>query len=233
MTSYELPAYKFSLDELLEYFLSAKYGFFMKPKKTRALPYHHGDLRHSLIKASRDMIREGGIEAVSLRKLADRVGVSRTAAYHYFKDKNILICTLAEEGFALWQEKCGQIFLDESQAPADRYRAYIRWYMTYALENAEYYDLMFGRAIWKQQAATDSLKAMAYDVFQQQVVITRQWQKYGVLPAEEDSLRLAQVTWGTLHGLSRLLIDGIYTDDSPIDEICDCAANLLMNNQTP
>jgi len=191
--------------------------------------YHHGDLRSSLIRAARDMIRAGGVEAMSLRKLSDQVGVSRTAAYHYFKDKNILLCTLAEEGFHVWQEDATRIFLDEKMSHEDRYKTYIRWYMDYALENAEYYDLMFGRAIWKQNTATDSLKTIAYDVFQQQVEITRQWQKYGVLPAGEDSLRLAQVIWGTLHGLARLLIDGIYSDDSHIDEMCDCAANVLMN----
>ncbi len=190
--------------------------------------YHHDDLRGKLIDATRGMIREGGVEAVSLRKLADRVGVSRTAAYHYFKDKNVLLCTLAQEGFRIWQEELDNIFQDETKPPADRYRGYIRWYMTYAVENAEYYDLMFGRAIWKQNTATEGLKKTAYDVFQKQVTMTRQCQDQGFLPATEDSLRLAQVTWGTLHGLARLLIDGIYTDDSHMDEMCDCAANLLM-----
>ena len=190
--------------------------------------YHHDDLRQKLIDATRDMIRSGGVEAVSLRKLADRVGVSRTAAYHYFRDKNVLLCTLAEEGFRQWQDQISRIFQDDSRLPAERYRLYIRWYMTYALENAEYYDLMFGRSIWKQKCATESLKAIAYDVFQDQVKLTRQGQKQGFLPAGEDSLRLAQVSWGTLHGLARLLIDGIYTDNSHIDEMCDCAANLLM-----
>ncbi|MBL4612862.1 MAG: TetR/AcrR family transcriptional regulator [Emcibacter sp.] len=190
--------------------------------------YHHDDLRQKLLDAARDMIRAGGVEAVSLRKLADRVGVSRTAAYHYFKDKNVLLCTLAEEGFRQWQEKVDAVFQDETKPLADRYRGYIRWYMTYAMANAEYYDLMFGRAIWKQKTATDSLKSIAYEIFQKQVVMTRQCQAQGLLPVEEDSLRLAQVAWGTLHGLARLLIDGIYTDDSPIDDICDCAANLLM-----
>ncbi len=191
--------------------------------------YHHDDLRQKLIDATRDMIRNGGVEAVSLRKLAERVGVSRTAAYHYFRDKNFLLCTLAEEGFLLWQDTADKIFLDDGISHEGRYRAYIRWYMTNALDNAEYYDLMFGRAIWKQNTATDSLKKIAYGVFRKQVEVTRQWQKHGVLPAGEDSLRLAQVTWGMLHGLARLLIDGIYTDDSHIDEICDCAASLLIN----
>ncbi|MBL4802322.1 MAG: TetR/AcrR family transcriptional regulator [Emcibacter sp.] len=196
--------------------------------KDRGKSYHHDDLRQKLIDATRQMIGAGGVEAVSLRKLADRVGVSRTAAYHYFKDKNVLLCTLAEEGFRLWQKEIDAIFKDETKTPAERYRSYIRWYMTYAMEQAEYYDLMFGRAIWKQDSATDSLKATAYDIFQKQVVMTRECQEQGVLPSGEDSLRLAQVNWGTLHGLARLLIDGIYTDDSPVDEICDCAANLMM-----
>lgn len=200
----------------------------MSKKNPMDKSYHHDDLRRKLIDATRDMIGDGGVEAVSLRKLAARVGVSRTAAYHYFKDKNTLLCTLAEDGFRLWQKEMDKIFQDESRPRADRYRGYIRWYMAYALENAEYYDLMFGRAIWKQNTATDSLKAIAYEVFQKQVEMTRKYQDYGFLPAQENSLRLAQVNWGTLHGLARLMIDGIYADDSHMDEICDCAANLLM-----
>ena len=47
--------------------------------KDPSSPYHHGDLRRSLLDAARVMIREDGIEALSLRKLADVVGVSRTA----------------------------------------------------------------------------------------------------------------------------------------------------------
>ncbi|MCF8473350.1 MAG: TetR/AcrR family transcriptional regulator [Emcibacter sp.] len=195
--------------------------------------YHHGDLRQSLLDATRLMIREGGVEAVSLRKLADRVGVSRTAAYHYFKDKNILLCTLAEEGFYLWQNKIENISLGDDYKnllPAARYRAFIYWYLTYAMENSEYYDLMFGRAIWKQKTATDSLKKIAYEVFQKHVEMTKICQQEGILPIAEDSLRLAQVSWGTLHGLARLLIDGIYTEGNHLDDMCDCAANILMQN---
>jgi len=190
--------------------------------------YHHGDLRQSLINATRDMIREGGVEAVSLRKLAERVGVSRTAAYHYFKDKNILLCTLAEEGFRHWMVAVEEIFSEKEPPSEERYRGYLRWYILDAVENPEYYDLMFGRSIWKNETATDSLKEIAYETFQKQILCTRKWQDYGILPAGEDSLRLAQVTWGTMHGLSRLIIDGVYVDDRHIDDMCDCAANLLM-----
>ena len=50
--------------------------------------YHHGDLYSSLLTTATSMILAGGVEALSLRKLAIRIGVSRTAAYHHIKDKN-------------------------------------------------------------------------------------------------------------------------------------------------
>ena len=51
--------------------------------------YHHGDLRTSLIETATQMLAESNIENLSLRKLAERIGVSRTAAYHHFDDKMI------------------------------------------------------------------------------------------------------------------------------------------------
>ena len=71
-------------------------------KATTKGSYHHGDLRSSLLEAAKAMLSESGIEGLSLRKLADRVGVSRTAPYHHFKDKNELLCAIAQEGFDHW-----------------------------------------------------------------------------------------------------------------------------------
>ncbi len=194
--------------------------------------YHHGDLQRSLLDAARKMIREGGVEALSLRKLAEKVGVSRTAAYHYFTDKNALLCHLAEQGFYAWRDQAETLFADRSLDPVAQFRAYIHWYMGYAIEHAEIYDLMFGRAIWKQEKASESLKAVAYATFQLQVEMTRRWQAHGILSPREDSLRVAQVSWGALHGLARLMIDGIYRGDSPVEDMCACAATLLMQHKS-
>ena len=66
--------------------------------------YHHGDLRPNLLSAATEMITAGGVESLSLRKLAEKVGVSRTATYHHFKDKHDLLCAVAAQGFAKWQQ---------------------------------------------------------------------------------------------------------------------------------
>ena len=54
-------------------------------------PYHHGNLREALVEAAVDVVREGGPEALALRELARRVGVSHNAAYRHFADREALV----------------------------------------------------------------------------------------------------------------------------------------------
>ena len=61
--------------------------------------YHHGHLRPALIDAARALLDAGGLEAVGLRETARRVGVSATATYRHFLDKDSLLAAVAAEGF--------------------------------------------------------------------------------------------------------------------------------------
>ncbi|MEP4892493.1 MAG: TetR/AcrR family transcriptional regulator [Aliiglaciecola sp.] len=203
----------------------------MTDKKLPKARYHHGDLRTSLILTASAMLKDNGVENLSLRKLADQVGVSRTAPYHHFKDKNELLCAIAEQGFSHWKLQLEEIFENPDLNEEQKLRAFIHGYISYAAQNPEMYDLMFGRTIWKQNSATDSLKDIAYPTFQFQVKMTRDWQHKGLLPASLDTLRLSQVTWGTIHGIARLLIDGIYADASHIDEMCETALRMFVLNR--
>lgn len=58
------------------------------------------------------------------------------------------------------------------------------------------------------------------------------WQEAGVLDSNEDTLRLSQVIWGTIHGIAKILIDGIYTHTSTPEEMCDCAAAMFVRKRT-
>ncbi len=194
--------------------------------------YHHGDLRKSLIITASDMVTEAGIESLSLRKLAERIGVSRTAAYHHFTDKNDLLCAIAQQGFERWHQLSNEIFSTENVSNEDKYRNFVHAYIAFATENPSLYELMFGRVIWKENNSTDTLKEIAYTSFNYQVEMTKLWQEQGIINGDENTLRLAQVSWATLHGIARLVIDGIYAQASQIDEMCECAVNVfLVNNR--
>jgi AcrR family transcriptional regulator len=190
--------------------------------------YHHGDLRKSLVITATEMVTEAGIEGLSLRKLAERIGVSRTAAYHHFTDKNDLLCAIAEQGFAKWHHHVIEIFSEEKRSNEDKYRHFVHAYIGFATSNPSLYELMFGQVIWKENNSTEALKNIAYATFNYQVEMTKLWQEQGIIIKEENSLRLAQVTWATLHGIARLVIDGIYAQESQIDEMCECAVNVFL-----
>ncbi|WP_298442063.1 TetR/AcrR family transcriptional regulator [uncultured Ferrimonas sp.] len=190
--------------------------------------YHHGDLRQTLLDAATAMIAEAGIDGLSLRKLAERVGVSRTAPYHHFKDKGQLLSAIATEGFRSRTEQAQALLADQSLTAKQRFSAFFRNYIAFATESPQMYELMFGHTIWRHQQETDELKQVAYPCFQQQVAMTKLWQQQGLLPLDQDPLRLAQVTWGTMHGIARLVIDGVYANNSHIGEMIDCAVALFV-----
>jgi len=203
--------------------------------KNSASKYHHGDLHSSLLETATSMITEQGIESLSLRKLAERIGVSRTAAYHHFKDKNDLLCAIAAQAFVSWQDQAKQIFTDNKITDLDKYRTFVHYYVRFATDNPAIYKLMFGSTLWKKdgekQNSSQKLIDAAYPSFQFQLKMTQYWQQQGLLPQSQNTLRLAQVSWATLHGIAQLVIDGIYADASQIDEMCQCVVELFLSPQ--
>lgn len=201
----------------------------MTTVETERSRYHHGDLRAALLREASTLIRESGVEALSLRKLSECAGVSRTALYHHFRDKNDLLCAIAQQGFvelgALLGDSGG---LAEGQREAGL-RGFVRAYIQFAAANAEQYDLMFGRTIWKAGAPTEALREVAYAAFRCYAeriagVLTTLGETH-----PDKQLRLAQVSWATLHGLCRFLIDGIYVDQADLDDISQTAVTLLVD----
>jgi AcrR family transcriptional regulator len=207
---------------------SAKTG-----EKTR---YHHGDLRQVLLDAAARMLREDGETGLSMRKLASQVGVSRTAAYHHFRDKHDLLCAVAQEGFRRFRVTLYPSAIDpERPMNREQVLAMVRGYVDFATANSEYYDLMFGSQLWKTGALTATLTEEAHGAFRAYVDGIRHWRDRGLVPAGLDPLRYAQVSWSTLHGMSRLLIDGIYVDSAARRAMCRAAADMLWRelNEAP
>ena len=54
-------------------------------------PYHHGELKKALIENGIEFINQYGEEKLSLRKVAEKCGVSNAAPYAHFKDKDDFI----------------------------------------------------------------------------------------------------------------------------------------------
>lgn len=175
------------------------------------------------------LLREEGEQGLSMRRLAARAGVSRTAPYHHFKDKQDLLCAIAEEGFRRFVDV---LTVEGKELSEQRMGLFIREYLEFAVNNAEYYDLMFGSHLWKGDGITDTLKQEAHGSFRFYLDQIKSWQAQGFINGKLDLLRYSQVSWSTLHGLSRSLIDGVYLDTDAMGQICDQAARMFWRELT-
>lgn len=195
------------------------------PKKLKQKPYHHGDLRADLLREANSLIQQQGIEQLSLRKLAQRCDVSRSAPYHHFKDKHGLLCAIACEGF-LELEKLVTAS-PHALTSKSQLTTFVLAYLHFACDRPERYDLMFGRQIWKLSQPTDELRKVAHRTFR--LFAGSLTQLFSADAASRrQHLRLAQASWATLHGLCRLLIDGIYLDRSDMEEVAEEAITLIL-----
>ncbi len=191
--------------------------------------YHHGDLKLTLINAAKQILQESGLAGLSMRKLAEVTGVSRTAPYHHFSDKNALLCAIAEEGFQQQDRLLEELSSNVTDNHQKLFERFVLAYVHFAASNPQQYDLMYGSQIWRSGQPSQQLEQAAKASFKRWVNEISQLQAMGILQQNVPALRLSQVTWATLHGLCRLLNDGIYVDANDIDDMGRTAVALLIN----
>jgi AcrR family transcriptional regulator len=107
----------------------------MTSRSTRE-SYRHGAVRAEAIAAAYAQVEAGGHEQVSLRRVADALGIVHRSLYNHFDDREALLDAVAERGF---------IALAGLIATASGRDDFVRLYLTFALENQRLYALMASR----------------------------------------------------------------------------------------
>jgi AcrR family transcriptional regulator len=166
--------------------------------------YHHGNLRAELLVQAHSLLREGGPDAVSLRQVAASAGVSRTAPYHHFRDKEALIAALVQRGF---EELVADLRVPlEAQGDAAlRFEQMGSAYVRFALREPHLYKLMFGPSVLDRERHPETACA-ADAAFQACAAMVAQGQATGEFNGTEP-VPVALAAWSTVHGLASLLID--------------------------
>ena len=109
----------------------------------RKADYHHGRLRQALIETAVKTIAQHGIDALSLRELAARAGVSPGAPYHHFASRDALLASIAEEGFSRLEAR---LIAARDAAPDNasaRLEALGLAYVAFAVSALGYFRVMF------------------------------------------------------------------------------------------
>ena len=170
--------------------------------------YHHGALRPALISVAREILDEGGPDAVGLRETARRVGVSATATYRHFLDKEILLAAVATEGF----QEFGQALRDSMKDGAP-FSAMGRAYVNFARKHPGLFRLMFSPLLRQTEKFPDlaAAAAAALDFGAPRA------ESFKASP-EESTMTAFLSAWAMVHGLAYLVLEGVppfHEDPSP------------------
>jgi AcrR family transcriptional regulator len=99
------------------------------------------ELRGKILQTAKDLFMEVGFDNISIRNIAERIEYSPTTIYLYFKDKDDIFYALHQEGFILLNNYFKALV--HVADPFERLKATGKAYVNFAIENPEFYDLMF------------------------------------------------------------------------------------------
>ena len=170
--------------------------------------YHHGNLRRAVIDAALGIVAEYGINALTVREVAKRAGVSRTAPYRHFENKDALLAVLAQEGFEKFYVAEADGLRQAPLEPLQRLQALGVACILFAAAQPTYYRLMFNPiTVTLDRSRYPELHAAAIKTFEVLVAVVVECQQIQCVKAH-DPKQLAQVLWALVHGAAMLIIDG-------------------------
>ncbi|MFG2291743.1 TetR/AcrR family transcriptional regulator [Streptomyces sp. NPDC048603] len=141
--------------------------------------------RTEILQAARDLARAEGWEAVSMRRLADRIGYSANYAYRYFKGRDDILLALVKDGFVR--------LAANMRSSGTSVRAAAAAYLDFALDEPDLYQVMYGLGgvhVPAAETVTEGAEVGA--------VIA---DALGIADPYDD--RIARI-WATAHGLAAL-----------------------------
>jgi len=154
-----------------------------------------------IVRTARELAEAEGWDAVTTRRLSERIEYSQPVLYSHFANKDAIVAAVAEQGFAELATALGAARRKEVER-YDLLRAVADAYLAFAEANPALYDAMFTLDVGLRFAQPDSPPALreGFD----QLVAT-----FDALvedPAEIGAF--TEVAWAALHGLAMLTRDG-------------------------
>lgn len=167
-------------------------------------PYHHGDLRQSLIEAACKHLLESGADTLSLRALARAVGVSQTAPYRHFESKSALFLAIAQYGFEMLRDETAAVAAKYPDDPEAAITEIGVAYLDFAKRNPEKYQLFFDSSLVDFSQSEELIEAgnAAFAVLTR---VIQQGIDQGVF-VDRPVLEAAGAIWASIHGATSLLL---------------------------
>lgn len=165
--------------------------------------YHHGALREALLGFAAELLDAEGVEAVTVRAVARKAGVTHAAPFNHFPTRSALLTALAATFF---EQLAAAVREDLSGASGpDRVRSYARAVVDYGLKHPNRYRLMWRRDLLLDDAA---LQRAMDAIYEDLIAELSQGRNLNGKSAHTFAVAL----WSMAHGYVSLRLDGNFED---------------------
>ena len=164
--------------------------------------------RDEILSAACDLLVTGGLDGLSMRKLATRVGVTAPALYRYYESKETVLVDVVGEAFKVFAQYLYRAL--DGRTPVERFRLTGRSYLAFALEHPQYYALLHAaHEIMGHEALPHEATDHACAVGQFMVDRVREGMECGMLKAGPPET-VARTIWAHAHGLVSIYHRGLF-----------------------
>jgi AcrR family transcriptional regulator len=193
----------------------------------KSATYHHGDLRAALVDAGIELLEAEGLDAVTVRAAARKVGVSHAAPARHFPTATSFLAAIATIGY----RRLGAALADAAVGldAVAGFRNMGRAYVSFAVADPHWYRAIFDASLADkaEHAELQEASADAFDILRNAIAATI---NAGAV-RNDDVEFLALTVWSTVHGLATLIIDDQlkpkgYTD--PTEQLIDAVLTALF-----
>jgi len=167
--------------------------------------------REKILADACDLLITGGLEGLSMRKLAKRVGVTAPALYRHYASKEMVLVDVVGEAFKVFSQYLYRAL--EGRTPMERFSLTGRWYLAFALEHPRYYELLHtAHELLGHGALPNDTTDHACATGQFMVDRVREGMESGMLKVGSPEL-VARTIWAHAHGLVSIYNRGLLRMD--------------------
>lgn len=170
-------------------------------------PYHHGNVKEALVNTALKLIESQDLGTLSLRRLSREVGVTPSAVYNHFADKDALLLAIKTRIY----DHMNQYFESHRSTTTDPEQVLLEICMAYYHYSNEYssqFQFLFSSTLPLEWLTPENVAVSCRGILQVRKLVWQIYEKYQVPCTETAVVNAALLVWSQLHGIVTLRNSG-------------------------
>jgi len=179
----------------------------LSEKQKQNHPYHHGNVKEALISVAMRLMEDGQVSLISLRRLSKEVGVTPSAVYNHFSDKDALMLAIKTRVY----EEFNQFFeerISDSNDPEESLLEMCLAYYHFSKEHPSRFQFLFSSVLPMEWSTPETVEVFCRCLVRTRKLVLGIYKKYQIPCSEEALVNTTLLVWSQLHGIVALRNSG-------------------------